>query len=75
MLLRTLLPACNPPFDPVLVLGDVLTGEIGPLLMFVLGDIRGVVRVLMRGEILPGLTLGVDLTVTFGVVVRATPTA
>lgn len=75
MLLRTLLPACNPFFDPVLVLGDVLTGEVGPLLMFALGDVRGVVRVFIRGDVLPGLTLGVDLTVTCGVVVCATPTA
>lgn len=75
MLLRTLLPAFNPLFDPVLVLGDVLTGEVGPLLMFALGDVRGVVRVFIRGDVLPGLTLGVDLTVTCGVVVCATPTA
>lgn len=55
----------------VLVLGDVLTGEVGPLLIFALGDVRGVDRVFMRGDVLPGLTLGIDLTVTCGVVVRA----
>ena len=43
--------------------------------MFALGDVRGVVRVFIRGDVLPGLTLGVDLTVTCGVVVCATPTA
>lgn len=75
MLLRTLLPACNPFFDPVLVLGDVLTGEVGPLLMLALGDVRGVVRVFIRGDVLLGLTLGVDLTVTCGVVARDVPTA
>ena len=64
------LPVCNPLFDPVLVLGDVLTGEVGPLLILALGDVRGVVRVLIRGDVLPGLTLGVALTVTCGVVVR-----
>lgn len=56
----------------VLVLGAVLTGEVGPLLMLALGDVRGgVVRVFIRGDVLPGLTLGADLTVTCGVVVRA----
>lgn len=70
MLLRMVLPVCNPLFDPVLVLGDVLTGEVGPLLILALGDVRGVVRVLIRGDVLPGLTLGVALTVTCGVVVR-----
>lgn len=75
MLLRTLLPACNPFFDPVLVLGDVPTGEVGPLLMLALGDVRGVVRALIRGDVLLGLTLGVDLTVTCGVVARDVLTA
>ncbi|AIR11837.1 Hypothetical protein LSJ_4060c (plasmid) [Ligilactobacillus salivarius] len=75
MLLRVLLLDVRPFLPtmpvPVLVLGDVLTGEVGPLLIFALGDVRGVVRVFIRGDVLPGLTLGVDLTVTCGVVVRA----
>lgn len=79
MLLRTLLPAFNPLlpilFASTLVPGVVLVGDVAPLLMFALGDVRGVVRVFIRGDVLPGLTLGVDLTVTCGVVVCATPTA
>ena len=67
MLLRVLLPDFNPllpiPFVSTLVLGVVLVGDVAPLLMFALGDVRALVFVFMRGDGLPGLTLGVDLTV------------
>ena len=51
MLLRVLLLDVRPFLPtlpvPVLVLGDVLTGEVGPLLIFALGDVRGVVRAVL----------------------------